>query len=197
MTESDLPQFMDALRKVMAVFNIRQDPDLIAEAYFKALRPFPIRMVEEGGDRCTQKLKRFPKPVEWAEMVPRPTAPGVPEMTTFEASDYLEAESCFYEMPPCGCVQCRVANVTDKPLRYVPDDDEPRARIGDRVVTRGHWAHSHELKRWYAAKNAFWAKARSLGYKSSLLNPQERPPALRARAELALVGATREPGEDG
>lgn len=195
MTDTDIPEFMTALKKVMVVFNIRQDPDVLSEAYFKALRPFPIQMVVDGGERCTTKLKRFPKPIEWAEMVPRPSAPGVPEMSKFEASDYLEAESFFYEMPPCGCGLCRQAGISDKPIRYVPDDDEPKGKIGERVVVRGHSAHGFELKRYYAAKEAFWAKARSLGYKSSLLNPPARVD--RKRSDLVAVGGGREPGEDG
>lgn len=194
MTEADLPAFMEVLREVTAVFNVRHDVDVISPAYFKALRTFPIRMVAEGGERCTMKLKRFPKPAEWAEMVPRPTATGVPEMNSFEAADYNEAESLFYEMPPCGCHLCKMAGV-NMPLRYVPDTDEPKAKIGDRVVTRGHWAHGVELKRWYAAKEAFWAKARSLGYKSNLLNPSEK--RVRPKRAAFSLMASREPGEDG
>jgi hypothetical protein len=82
-----------------------------------------------------------------------------------------------------------------KPVRYVPNEDDPRMKIGDRVVVKGHWAHGVELKRYYAAKDAFWAKARKLGLRSNILNPPER--TQRKPADLELVGATREPGQEG
>jgi hypothetical protein len=197
MSPVDLPAFLETFRAVAATFNVRRDEDTLGEVYFKALQPFPLRDVQAGADRCTAFLKRFPKPVEWKEQIPRPTAPGIPELGSFEAADYLEAESCFFEMPPCRCAACVQAGVSMRPIRYMPDEDEVKVRVGARVVLRGHWAHGDELRRWYAAKEAFWAKARSLGYKSQLLNPPDRPAATRKKTRGLVAVADREPGEEG
>lgn len=194
MTAVDLPAFLETFRTVAATFNVRRDEDRLGEVYFKALQAFPIRQVQAGGERCAACLKRFPKPVEWKKLIPRPTAPGILELTACEAADYLEAESCGYELPPCRCASCGQAGVSSRPLRYVPDDDERTFRLGERLVIRGHWAHGAELARWYAAKEAFWAKARALGHPASLLQPPAGRRRRRASA-LALVAA-REPGED-
>jgi hypothetical protein len=52
----------------------------------------------------------------------------------------------------------------------------------NRVVVTGHWAHGQELARWYVAREAFFASA------------PRRGPMARV---LALVGAGRDPGEEG
>jgi len=95
-------------------------------------------------------------------------------------------------MPRCECVLCGQAGVTHRPIRYVPDDDELKAKIGDRVILRGHWAHGQELKRWYAAKEAFWANVRRTVGKSG------RHASGFERLTLPPTGTeTREPGQEG
>jgi hypothetical protein len=198
MTEQDVPAFGEVLRGVAAVFHVWRDLDAMSPAYFKALRRFPLRQVADAGDRCTTLLKRFPKPVEWAELVARPTAAGLLTLSPSEAAAHQEAEACHYELPPCRCADCQTAGIF-KPVRYVPDADDPRARLGDRVITRGHWAHGYELVRWYAARAAFWTVARGLGHRSTLLDPPALGPAARlpARGFERLSVGTREPGEEG
>lgn len=183
-----MPAFMDTFKSVMIMFNVRQDADTLAAEYFKVLKPFPIRLVSEGGDKCKASLKRFPKAAEWKENIPREVGPGLSEMNSFEAADYREAESCFYEMPPCGCDLCGKAGVSHRPIRYVPDADEPKFRLGEVVVVRGHWAHGVELKRWYAAKDAFWSKVRATVGRSG-----------RHAKGFELLGRpdNREPGQEG
>lgn len=164
MTDSEIFPFMDTLRDVARVFPIRGDEhDLkqLGTAYFKALRRYPLAMVEAGAQRCIEQNKHFPKPAEWLDAIPRGgVTSSIEELSVAERDDWLAAERGRWEGRPCRCQECRAADVTHRPLRFVPDVSadgrDARAQIGERVVTRGHWAHGDELRRWYAAKEHFW-----------------------------------------
>lgn len=169
MTDTDLFPFLDVFRSLTRVFPLRGEAHElqdVGKSYFKALRRFPLEQVKAGADQCLSKCQRFPKPAEWISHLPsaRP-AVEIPELSAADAREWLEAERSRYEGDPCGCSSCRFAGVEHRLLRFVPEFDaegrDVKARMGDRVITRGHWAHGEELKRYYAAKDAFWGQFRN------------------------------------
>lgn len=182
------------------VFPLRGGEDEISDIsakYFKAMRRFTIGQVSLGAEAVIERLKKWPKPAEWIEMIPRASAPSViPPMESHRAAEWLDAEQKVWEDEPCRCPRCQVANVTHRFLRFVPeftpDDREDKAMIGERAVCRGHWAHGEELRRYYVAKEAFWEQAhahfiRALDVKverrrraetfQRLITPKQLPPA--------------------
>ena len=164
MTDSDLFPFLAVFRTLLKVFPRRMDDSDATELgkeYFKALRRFHLDQVQAGSDAWVQRGKFFPKPGEWASVIPRlsPTV-GLEPLDRFEMAEYLAADARHFDGDPCGCSLCRAAGVEHRLLRYVPnarpDGREDRGKIGDREVVRGHWAHGEELNRWYAARDRFW-----------------------------------------
>lgn len=164
MTEAEVFQFSDVVSGLRRVFPKRMEASELREmdaSYFKALRRFSLHQVQVGAEIWVQRGKYFPKPAEWIEAIPRrePT-PDIPTMSDDQAHAYRRAEALRYEDQPCYCEACRRADITDKPLRFVPEfDARDRAvqmRLDDRVVTAGHWAHGAELARWYQAKGSFY-----------------------------------------
>lgn len=161
MIDTEVFAFNTVFQSVQRVFPLRGDEYEIRDvsaAYFRAMRRYPLRAVQDGAEAWILKGKRFPKPAEWIESIPR-QKPAV-ELTALsedEARAYLRAEAMRYEDAPCSCEACSTAGVTDKPLRFVPDVNGVKALIGERDVTVGRWAHGAELARWYAAKNKFWS----------------------------------------
>lgn len=167
MMDSELFAFMDVFRGLQRVFPKRLDEHEISQmggAYFKAMRRFPINAVQAGADTWTQRGKFFPKPAEWMDAIPRAAQPQAEraELSVSDAAEYRDAEQRRYEGEPCRCSACRTAGVDHRFLRFVPDVDangqDLQAKLGDRIVVCGHWAHGEELRRWYAAKEAFWAQ---------------------------------------
>ena len=172
MSDAEVFQFNDVFKGLSRVFPKRlQEHELqqMSGEYFRAMKHFTLTQVKAGADAWRQRGKFFPKPVEWMESIPRGReAVKLPMLSDEEARDYRRAESLRYEDRPCSCAACRAASVSDRPLRFVPtvngDGTERQARIGDRTVIAGHWAHGQELARWYQAKadfyNAYYAAIR-------------------------------------
>lgn len=158
---------MTCFRELARALSLRaQDSDLadIGGSYFKAMRRFPLERVRIGADKCLEKCQRFPKPAEWIGYIPA-FVPGaeIRELTPREITEWLRAERLRWdEEDPCHCEGCRAAGVDHRFPRFVPefleDGREHLVRIGNRVITRGHWAHGEELRRYYAARDRFWAK---------------------------------------
>lgn len=157
-------QFMATFRSLVRVFPLRGDEHEINDvgaSYFKALRKFTLSQIQTGSDRCVQQLKRFPRPAEWIDLIPRRTdTPEIQGMSEPDAKEHRRAEGLRYRDQACSCRGCRDAEVSDKPIRFVPDLDrdgnERRVRDGERIVVAGHWAHGQELARWYQAKADFY-----------------------------------------
>lgn len=168
MTDADLFAFAGVFKGLLAVFPKRMDEHEIgalSRAYFTALRRFSVPQIQAGADVWVQRGKFFPKPAEWSDAVPRASAAAganLSVMSGAEVAEYLDAERRRYDGEPCRCGECRRAGVDHRFLRFVPDVDadgnDLRALIGEREVCRGHWAHGDELRRWYAAKEKFWAQ---------------------------------------
>jgi hypothetical protein len=192
MTEADFGTFDRAFRRVVGAFRLKVKPVEVEEltrTYFRILDTAPLEDVLAAGKTCLATCHKFPKPAEWLAALPAaPVAvhADLRVMGTTEREDYARAETLRYEDTPCGCLLCQEADITHRPLRFVPDEilgvlDKAIDSERNRIVVTGHWARGDELARWYVARDAFFASA---------------PRHTRlARALLVLV--SREPGEDG
>lgn len=195
MTEAELFAFGAIFQSVQLVFPLRGEEHEIRDvrsSYFKAMRRYDIRAVQAGADVWLQRGKRFPRPAEWIDSIPtRPPASEIQELSSEEIRVYLRAESRGYEDDPCRCHACRLAGVDHRFLRFVPEfdaeDRDAKVRLGDRIVTRGHWAHGDELARWYVAKERFWGQLHALAAAKSI-----RPTGVKKQPHVE-----REPGQEG
>jgi hypothetical protein len=164
MHASDDIAFAAIFSKLRGIFPLRGDHaeiQQVAASYFRVLMRCPLRAVEAGADAWIERGTRFPKPAEWLGAVPRQAGVGLLTMPEDAAAEYQRAAGLFYEDEPCSCHLCQKAGVSHRMLRYVPEQDrdgnDAKMKLGDKVVVRGHWAHGDELKRWYAARDAFLA----------------------------------------
>lgn len=66
MTPQSVQRFIGALTKLAAVFRIEAD-DVLIEAYWDALRDWPIEALEAGAQAIIASARFFPRPVEWAD----------------------------------------------------------------------------------------------------------------------------------
>lgn len=165
MRDVEFFSFLAIFRELLRIFPKRLEESEItplAQAYGAALQRFSLAQIQAGADTWIQRGKFFPKPAEWRECIPRDTpavTATVDELTHEAAAEYLDAETRHYEGDPCLCAACRRAWVNHRPLRYVPECDaeqkDIRAKIGTRIITRGHWAHGEELAEFYDARDRF------------------------------------------
>jgi hypothetical protein len=190
MTEPEFGTFDRAFRRVCGAFRLRLtllELEELSRTYFRVLADASLEDVLMAGKTCLRTQTRFPKPAEWAAALPAPpvvVAADLRVMATPEREAYTRAEVLRYQDEPCSCWDCQAAAVTDRPVRFVPDDvngtfDRAIDTVRNRVVMTGHWAHGDELARWYVARDAFFA----------CLTPIQRQ-------KFALVYSGREPGED-
>lgn len=148
------------LRKIFPLRGDQAELRAVADSYFQVLMRFPLRAVEAGADAWIEKGERFPKPVEWLKAIPhKQTASTCLPMQEPDAGEHRRAVSLFYEDEPCGCHECKRAEVSHRMLRYVPEEDrdgqDAKMMLDGKVVIKGHWAHGDELKSWYAARDQF------------------------------------------
>jgi hypothetical protein len=194
MTDVDLPAFVDTFDGLKRIFPLRGSSDdlrQLQQAYFKTLRPFPIERVVAGAELWRTNGVRFPKPAEWVRSMPRASAANLAEFTPYEAAEYRRAQRQMWSDEPCDCLECQAAGVTHRFLRYVPEvDDEDRdvrALLDGNAVTRGHWAHGEELRRYYAARDAYFELKDKYGPKSF-----PAPPKKHTRAQFDAAVAADE-----
>ena len=174
MIHTDLFAFSDIFGSLHRVLSGRKldetERQRMLGDYFRAMRSYPLDAVRAGAERCMATAKHFPRPMEWAEAIPRQSA-GVdsPPITAAELNDYSDADASGWTGFPCGCQQCREAGVDRLPLRFVPEreaDGSDRRRLdvscGARSVVTGHWAHGQELAGYSRAKDAFFTEAHRL-----------------------------------
>jgi hypothetical protein len=165
MRDADQLAFSAVFLKLRKIFGLRGDQgDLnqVMESYFRAMLRFPLRAVEAGADAWIAKGEHFPKPAQWMACMPsQQNALALPVMVEPDVTEYRRAISLHYEDEPCGCHECKSADVSHRMLRYVPDSDrddqDVKLQLDGKVVVKGHWAHGQELARWYAARDAYFA----------------------------------------
>ena len=202
MIETDFGSFERAFKRASAATQHRwkaiDDADVV-RTYFRLLEGWPLELVMQAFKTCCQTLKHFPKVPELIARLEatRPLeAPRWRQMTHTESTEQARAAAIGFQDEPCRCLDCQAADVTDRPVRFVPTlDGELEERAFNpqraRVELVGHWAHGEELRRWYAARDACFAKWQRAA---------TRYPHLVGRGiarELVGVGAEREPGEEG
>jgi len=165
MTAGDVDAFTTVFASLRAIFPLRADKAELGQLqrlYFRALDRFTIDQVEAAVEALTATATHFPKPAEWIKAVPRETS-TLPPLEPDQAAEHRRAIALRYEDEPCGCFVCRQAGVSHRFLRFVAvlDDDgrDVRALLDGRPVTRGYWAHGDELRRYYEARDAFFALA--------------------------------------
>jgi hypothetical protein len=120
-------------------------------------------------------MKRFPKPAEWIDALPKAKAAGLLQLSVDQSEEYRDAVARGFEADPCRCHLCRETGVSLRPLRYVPDTEpdgsDLRRADGDKIITLGHWAHGDELANFYAARDTFWVDFRKLVGKRLMVPP--------------------------
>lgn len=171
MTAGDFDTFFNEFKRLSAALDPYKrtpaDTAAKADAYFHALKRLTITEVIAKADAWLATADKFPKPAQWAEQIIHRAAPPLPVLSASDVTEYLRAETLRHEDDPCGCRECREAEVSDKPLRFVPeftpDDRDRKVRCGERIVTAGHWAHGYELARFYQARADFWNRCVELG----------------------------------
>jgi hypothetical protein len=193
MTDMDFQTFSVAFDRIVTGFRVKLKPKEakdLPQIYFRALRAYPLDAVLLAGKGCVDKGKKFPQVADWLEaLVVKGSAPAncpdsARQMRVSEIDDHERAAAMRYEDEPCLCAECEHAGVMYRPLRFVPtlQGDSYEQAFNPRrgkVEIVGHWAHGDELKRWYVARDHFFALAKA------------KPQFARV---LALVG--RQPGED-
>lgn len=170
MTDQDYEAFGKEFKRLSAALEpFKQSPEQLnsrIDAYFHALKKLPLSVVTAKADEWLKREKKFPVPAQWVSVIVH-TAVELPVLTPREAQEWQAAERQGWESEPCDCPRCVSAGVSEKPARFVPEfdreDRDVKARIGDRIVTVGHWAHGDELARWYTARAAFWNRCYELG----------------------------------
>lgn len=200
MNDTELFAFMDVFNSLRRVFPKRLDEHDAQEMgadYFKTMRRFGLAEVRIGADLWMTRGKFFPKPAEWIALIPRPRVrPELQALSPRETAEYLEAERLHYDGEPCKCEACRAAGVDHRFLRFVPrfdaDDREMRGLIGEREVVRGEWIHGEDLRRWYAAKEKFWAEFGSAVREKSMGLKRAKMP-FKQRIEEIFKKRPREP----
>jgi hypothetical protein len=191
MTAPEYATFDRAFGRVLGAFRVKVNTgerDELARTYFRILEPFDLDDVIDAGRRCIERSKKFPLVADWLLELGGRVVPALPfdvrAMSITEADELAEAARAFYTGPVCAFDCCRGIG---RPIRFVPtladSGVEERAMHPhrQRVEVVGHWAHGDELVRWYDARAACFASART-------------SPRL-VRRVLALVA--REPGEEG
>ena len=188
MTDRDRPAFGVEFRRLSSALesSYRKVPESEVEtridSYFAVLQAYSLRDVTNKAEQWLKTETRFPKPTEWANAFAKAAVVPIPEPGEDDKSVWLEAERRGYEARVCSCRPCKAAGITElQPIRFVPEFVEDNfvednlelerggdgyrdkhVRIGNRVVTAGHWAHGEELVGYYRAKAAFWARCAGL-----------------------------------
>jgi hypothetical protein len=182
--------FDRAFRRVCGAFRLKVtagERDELSRTYFRVLDYAPLDDVLTAAKTCLTTCKHFPRLAEWVAALPAPPVVVTADlrvMATPEREAYVRAEALRYQDEPCACWDCQDAGMTERPVRFVPDEvngvlDKAIDTVRNRIVITGHWAHGDELARWYVARDAFFA----------CLTPTQRH-------KFALVYSGREPGDD-
>jgi hypothetical protein len=199
MTDADRPAFVSTFRRLAVTYRLKVRPaelESMIDMYVPLFEPYALHDVIAAGNACVSTHRRFPKPVDWLEVIARTQVgapPDVRVMSTTEASEYVRAERLHWDdEEPCDCLLCQAVGIT-RHRRFVPDftDDDREERAycppKNRVVVTGHWAHGTELERWYAARDKFFGVPGKARVFANVLR----------RYGFVYTPPEREPGQEG
>jgi hypothetical protein len=178
MTQADFDSFGLEFRRLSAALEkYKQSPAEITQkidAYFHVLKGLPLSDVIAKADTWLSTQVKMPKPAEWAAVVVRKVV-DLPVLLEREAREWRKAEQQRWEDAPCGCQSCVEAGVSEKPLRFVPEERQAIEPLSKRVVTAGKWAHGWDLFRWYQARADFYNRCLELGLRGErVLQPRAK-----------------------
>lgn len=172
MTDDQRPDFDQAFQRVISHYRLKMragEATELARTYFRLLEAHPLDLVVTAGVSWMARQRKFPKAVDWLDLIETGKGPSAPadarRMSVSECDQYDAAERLCFEDQPCGCAECCRAGVDDLPTRLVPTllDGEGDERAynprRERMQIVGHWCHGAELRRWYDARDAFYALA--------------------------------------
>ena len=174
MTDADFGPFEAAFKRLSGALNRKwttAEFKRTVQIFFDTLQHADLVDVL-AAEPILRARNRWPKAGDWLAALPnRPQVPaGMRVMGVSELDEYRLAQGLRWDDPDgCQCLVCQAAETTAWPLRFVPDftadDVEARAFCPtlNRELVTGHWAHGHELRRWYLAKGAFEAAATAAG----------------------------------
>lgn len=178
MTSHDLPSFsvcFDRLSRLSLNFSPRQDDrEHVKSEYFEALRAYPITAIEAATDRLRDTCTTWPKIPDWIAALPATgSVSQLPLATEAEMREVEQAEGWVYNQPEvCHCTDCMAADC-HMPPRYVPRENRDGTVVTvqhpsrpSRPIVLGIFLHGEPLKRWYAARAAFFALHDRLGMKT-------------------------------
>jgi hypothetical protein len=211
MTDADFATFEKAFHRMAKVHLSRvKDADRaeLCQTYFKTLGAAPLDDVLATGKILLQRSKHFPKPAEWYALVTHaPDAALIPAgvriMSVAEVVEWNAAMKRCCEGDLCVCAACVDAHVTDKPIRFVPEEDADGTIVRawhpgrKQLVGVGHWIHGYDLLRWYLAREACFATATAVGPRMVRLLRRLTPVTERVDAIFHPPDHVREMGEEG
>lgn len=186
MTGHDIGTFSDMFNELASMFRLygtEEQKAATLSAYFDTLRSYDLNRVRRGYEQLKTTATKWPVPAAWIAAMPRGDG-ALPEMDWQQVKAANEAERLFYEGGLCHCVECEGANVTHLYLRYVPvldangDVVPMKHPARSQPVLLGEWIHGMRLRKWYAARAAFYQQLEKL------------KPGVRAAIDLADTGTT-------
>jgi hypothetical protein len=195
MTNAEFADFMDAFRRVAAVFE--RYPQRVeqmharADQYFHVLKRHPLALVVAKADQWIARESKMPKPAEWAGVIVSSTAtrPPLPDISQEEADEYRRAERLRWRDDPCDCLDCQAAGVTTFEVRFVPrldrDGAELQAHLDGRCIGRGVWLHGAALLGWYLAREHFWSQFTPRTMPQDYSTDPQSPDARASRQDTA------------
>jgi hypothetical protein len=202
MVEADYARFSEWFDVLAVTHRLQGSEDMrgkMKAEYFDVLRSYPFRAVESAYQTLRRKMKKWPVPADWLEALPPfGSVTRLPLMTDAEADESDEAERLGYERDEfCHCALCERGHTTHLKSRCVPRLDangheleRQHPRRQGRPVLLGRWIHSDELRRWAAARGAFYEQKDVIGQAMQLEQITRRSsPELRLKHLETQVAA--------
>jgi hypothetical protein len=172
MTPQDLLAFGEMftdLTKIFRFYGTEDQKSASLNSYFDTLQAYSLERVRAGYEQVKVTATKMPVPAQWIAAMPKGSE--LPLMTRSQAAEYDDAERKFFEGELCRCRACVEDDATHLPLRFVPCLDAHGDVITlqhpwrQKPVCLGRWIHGAELKRWWAARGAFYTALAALGPK--------------------------------
>lgn len=167
----------------------------VLTSFYQVLEKYPLPAVIGGQEQLQATATSWPAPANWIAAMPRRDRESqLPEMDWRQLKAFDAAYEAVYEGEPCGCVECREAEVSHLPIRYVPMVDASGAlvqrkhpRLG--TVYVGEFIHGYRLKNWWRLRGEFFSLIGTLEAMQDMktLPIDERMQRLERMAKVARI----------